>query len=356
NAHICVADACSAYLQAPADPRFPIHVTVPQACAPPGYDPKTQCLKLNKAVYGCKLAGTQWMKKWQAVLNDCGFTELVHARGVYQKSYGDGAIEVYAHVDDNVFSFDDHLGEEMMSVRRHIDAAVDMEWLGWDADAVFLGCRVRHSTTKCPRSGSTVTSISLDMTKQIEHLAAAAGVVDDGKRAPATPATGKDLPPLEKLAPGTELTEHQRQYAVLLGTALYIIRVVRLDLMWAIMRLAPFSSNPKEQHFDELMRLIRYMYHTKDDVLRYTTGTTDINVYVDASFEGVGSRSTSGVVVMMSGAAVVARSVRQSRMARSAAEAELYAFNLGLTVCKYIDTAMKEHGDMDTSIVVHCDN
>lgn len=158
--------------------------------------------------------------------------------------------------------------------------------------------------------------------------------------------------PIVKAPPSRDdLSAEQKLYAVILGMIQHVVRFVRIDLQWACNRLARGSCNPSPEHLSELYRMVEYLRDTADLKLTYgnqdaTYFTTEPVVFSDANYVGKGERSTSGVVVMYAGAAVIHRSKRQEIPSTSAAESELYALEAAIKAAVYV---RKVATDMDIS-------
>lgn len=73
--------------------------------------------------------------------------------------------------------------------------------------------------------------------------------------------------------------------------ALYIVRTVRMDVLLAVQQLSRFSSNPREEHFDALYRMIAYLRDSAEigikygaDATRTKPGFSQVVYYSDANF------------------------------------------------------------------------
>ena len=58
-------------------------------------------------------------------------------------------------------------------------------------------------------------------------------------------------------------------YCSILGCVIYVYRVARIDIGFAVTLLARFSDHPFKLHFNSLRRLARYLRMTKDWGLIY---------------------------------------------------------------------------------------
>jgi hypothetical protein len=131
-------------------------------------------------------------------------------------------------------------------------------------------------------------------------------------------------------------------YRELIGTLLWVADSTRLDVSFAVITLAKFTSKPELVHWMTLLRVLRYLYATKDYCIKFernpeiTHGIvaqeysrrflplTELDAYVDASFAGDLNtrRSTTGYVFKISGGPVSWQSRMQTSVASSAATQE----------------------------------
>ena len=75
-----------------------------------------------------------------------------------------------------------------------------------------------------------------------------------------------------KKAPDSYTCEPQalKDYQTLLGGIMHLMVKTRPDLAYSVSRLAEFSSNPTDEHWKALKRVLRYLQGTKDLGLCYT--------------------------------------------------------------------------------------
>jgi hypothetical protein len=143
---------------------------------------------------------------------------------------------------------------------------------------------------------------------------------------------------------GTRLGSSQKAiYQSIVGSLLYIMRIARPDLQYAVWYLACGMSEPTEEMWLQAINCLRYLRGTRSVKLTYTTGGAPGDDFLDLSDAGyvanvpvafsdsdwAPDRSVSSSVVMFNGAALLWRSKRQQTTALSSVEAELSA----LTSC-----------------------
>ncbi|KAK8936988.1 hypothetical protein KSP39_PZI012089 [Platanthera zijinensis] len=94
--------------------------------------------------------------------------------------------------------------------------------------------------------------------------------------------------------------------------------------------LGPVDTLLGKEHWEALDRLLRYLRGTKDHALCYTGYPPTVEGHSDASWcsEAGNNKSTSGYIFTLGGAAITWKSKRQTCIALSSMEAELFALAL----------------------------
>eukprot|EP00961_Rhodomonas_salina_P197853 2669875-Rhodomonas_salina.1 len=113
----------------------------------------------------------------------------------------------------------------------------------------------------------------------------------------------------------------------MLGSIMYLATMTRPDLSYAAGSLAKFMQKPGRKHAEALKRVFRYISGTRDYGITFRSGDPTILVgYSDADWSNAEtSKSVSGMVFTLHGAAVSWRAKSQSAISLSTAEAELMA-------------------------------
>ena len=142
------------------------------------------------------------------------------------------------------------------------------------------------------------------------------------------------LDPNVKLEPnleGHEDSSQQNAYVSLLGSLQYLSRP---DIMFAINRLAAYTSNPGLSHYTALKRVLRYLKGTIDHGITYQNDNTlleDNNLchgYSDAAYVNTDDyKSTLGYVFLVNKGAITWGSKKQSTIALSTTEANYVAIS-----------------------------
>ena len=132
--------------------------------------------------------------------------------------------------------------------------------------------------------------------------------------------------------------EDQYRMMVVCGGLQWLQTCTRPDLSFSTNMLSRYASNPSPEHIDYADRVLRYLsgtldmgitYHGSDEVLK--AGGYDIsNKIIGAVDSDLGGckdseKSTSGLVLMLNGGAVLWRSTRQTTASTGTAKAECKA-------------------------------
>jgi hypothetical protein len=121
----------------------------------------------------------------------------------------------------------------------------------------------------------------------------------------------------------------QLKYSQIIGCLMYITNCTRPDLACAVNKLSRFTSNPNEDHWKALNRVLRYLKFTMNLGLWYTRYPPVLEGYYDANWisNTKDSKATSGYVFTIGGVVVSWKSTKQTCIARSTMEAEFIALD-----------------------------
>ena len=122
-------------------------------------------------------------------------------------------------------------------------------------------------------------------------------------------------------------------------------------------QLTRFSKKPTLEHWQSLMHVCRYIFHTRE--LGITFGKdTGLKLYTDSDFANcpISSKSTSGFVATLAGGAVAWSSRRQSITAQSSTEAEYIAANHAVMESDHLRKVLWSCGLQVTPVNILCDN
>jgi len=296
------------------------------------------CL-LVKALYGLKQAGRAWNEALTKALDALGFIQLVSEPCIFKLIQPEGPIYIGLYVDD------------MTCVTATKD---QYKWLYDAISKVFpitdkgelthmLGVRLTRN-----RSDRTIT---IDQEVYISALLTKHQITD--RRGASTPMETNAVNTLA-LAQGENVDSLNEKT----GELLYLARVSRPDIAFAVALLCKYNMQAKAVHHVAAERILRYLMKTSK--LKLVLGGPDskINAYTDADHAGDPADRISVTGYLFTwGGAISWSSKKQQSQANSTTESEYYA--LGMTNREYlwIMQLLKElEVQQEQPAIVWCDN
>jgi len=150
------------------------------------------------------------------------------------------------------------------------------------------------------------------------------------------------------------------RYRSIIGSLIYFMTGSRPDICFAVSKLAQFMSDPYEEHQSALMRILRYLKGTKHYKLRIggTTERKGLITYTDADWatDTDDRKSQLGYVIKYDDSAIAWRTKKQSTVALSTTEAELYALSAAVQESLWIKHFMNNLGFDIQKVKVYEDN
>ena len=119
----------------------------------------------------------------------------------------------------------------------------------------------------------------------------------------------------------------QLRYSQIIGSLMYLAGATRPDISFAVSKLSRFSSNPGDDHWKALERVLRFLRGTTAFGIHYTGYPSVLEGYSDSNWisDADEIKATSGYVFTLGGGAVSWRFCKQTILTRSTMEAELVA-------------------------------
>ncbi len=110
---------------------------------------------------------------------------------------------------------------------------------------------------------------------------------------------------------------------------MYLASATRPDISFAVSKLSRFTTNPGDDHWRALERVMRYLKGTMELELHYTGYPVVLEGYSDSNWicDVDEIKATSGYVFTLGGGVVSWRSCKQTILTRSTMEAELTALD-----------------------------
>jgi hypothetical protein len=215
---------------------------------PPGYRNDSNILKLNKALYGLRRSPLLWQKAFTAILLRLGFKKSEHCR----------AMRLISRLKEHF----------------NISGGEDLQW--------FLGIEIHRD-----RSQKLIWLNQSYIDKIVNSLMESIQPND-------TPMHRIELLPYEGQATRQSINRYQRK----VGSLLYAAVTTRIDIAFAVSRLARFLINPSPEHHAAADRVFGYLKRYRALGLQLGGGD-DFTVASDASFaDNTLDRKSSQAYVM----------------------------------------------------------
>ncbi|KAJ1288873.1 hypothetical protein BS78_02G121400 [Paspalum vaginatum] len=130
----------------------------------------------------------------------------------------------------------------------------------------------------------------------------------------------------------------QLRYSQIIGSLMYLASATRPDISFAVSKLSRFTSNPRDDHWSALERVMHYLKGTMSHGLHYTGYPKVLEGYSDANWisDADELKATTWYVFTLGGAAVSWRSCKQTILTRSTMEAELTALDTSTFVAEWL--------------------
>jgi hypothetical protein len=119
----------------------------------------------------------------------------------------------------------------------------------------------------------------------------------------------------------------QREYRSMIGSLLYLT-ATRPDIQFTVGLCACFQSSPRSSHRTAVQRVFRYLKHTLEFGIWYSTSSSlDLVGFSDADFAGCGidQKNTFGTCHFLRSSLICWSSQKQSSVVQSTTEAKYVA-------------------------------
>ena len=250
------------------------------------------------------------------MIKENGFTRSVEEPCLYIKSSGSKIVFLILYVDDILLIGNDI--PMLSSVKVWLKNHFKMKDLG-EAQRI-LGIRIYRDRAKRMLALSQETYID----KILERFS-----MTNSKRGYLPMVHGVHLSKTQSPKSPEEIERMSRiPYTSAVGSIMYAMMCTRPDVAYALSMTSRYQGNPGESHWMAVKNILKYLRRTKDWALVYG-GNTELCAkrYTDASFQTDrdDSKSQSGYVFTINGAAVSWKSSKQSVIADSTTESEYIA-------------------------------
>ena len=291
-----------------------VYMTQPEGFVDPKH-PKKVC-KLQRSIYGLKQASRSWNLRFDEVVKEFDFIKNEDEPCVYKKVSGSIVVFLVLYVDDILLIGNDI--PTLQNVKQWLGKCFSMKDLG-EAETI-LGIRIYRDRSR--------RLLGLSQDKYIDKVLRRFSM-GDSKKGYIPLALG--VPLTKDQCPKTQEDRDimsRIPYASAIGSIMYAMLCTRLDVAHALSVTSRFQQDPGVKHWSAVKGILKYLRRTKDHFLVYG-GQEELVIqgYADAAFQTStqDSRSQSGFVFVMNGAAVSWKSSKQETVADSTTESEYIA-------------------------------
>jgi hypothetical protein len=142
---------------------------------------------------------------------------------------------------------------------------------------------------------------------------------------------------------------------------MYLAGATRLDISYAVSKLSRFTSNPGDDNWKELERVLRYLRGTTSFRIHYSRYPPALEGYSDSNWisDVDETKITSGYVFTLTGVVVSWRSCKQTVLTKSTIEAELVALEIATNEVEWLRELLMDLPFIDkpvSHILMYCDN
>jgi len=218
--------------------------------------------KLLKYLYGLKQAPKQWHEKFDATLSSAGFAVNEADRCVYYRHSGGQTVILCLYVDD-ILIFGTNI-DVINEVKSFLSKSFDMKDLG-EADVILNIKMIKEES-----------GITLLQSHYVEKVLSRFGFMDS-KPSP-TP-----YDPSVTLRKNKKIARDQLKYSQIIGSLIYLASATRLDISFAVSKLSRYMSNPGDDHWHALERVLRYLKGTMSFGIHYSGHPAVLEGYSDAN-------------------------------------------------------------------------
>ncbi|KAK2070683.1 hypothetical protein P8C59_005160 [Phyllachora maydis] len=217
-----------------------------------GYNPSTpNIIKLSKALYGLKQSPREWQDKLKILLKSLGYLPLITDPGVFYNAKTCHFIVTY--IDDCLF-IGPNIGY-ITDLKKRLNKVYTIEDLG--PTAYFLGMQIIRDRPN--------RRLWLNQSQYIEEAVSRFNLADSKPISiPLQPGLVRQLQLEEDITSHLCNSTEIKLYQSLVGTAMYIMLLTRVDISFTVQWLSRSLNRPTKSHLNAAKNLFKYLNSTKD--------------------------------------------------------------------------------------------
>jgi hypothetical protein len=304
----------------------------------------TLAVLLKKAIYGLPESGKVWYNKLSFFLKEQGFVMCTTDQCLFVKRNGPKFVIIGTHVDDVIIIGNDEEGKNQIKAAFKSKLGVSK----FDKNKLsYLKMAINHDPIK------GICSVS--QAKYIETLLISNNI---GNSVAVTPSTkdffeGEDEP---------EAPDDKDQFRSTVMSLMYVAKRTRPDILKEVVFLSRKVSRPSLQDHFKLRRVLSYLNGSKERCIHFRRGNGKIvpAVWADAShLVHDDMKGHTGVIIALNEGSgpIYVKSVKQTLIAHSSAEAELIALDEAAMAIQWCRNLLGEIGFKPTTpSIIYQDN
>ncbi|XP_076906863.1 uncharacterized protein LOC143563131 [Bidens hawaiensis] len=295
--------------------------------------------RLRKSLYGLKQAPRAWHQRFTDFVTTQGFQQCKSDNSLFTYHHGSETAYLLIYVDDII------LTTSTNALRIRLIDTLSGEFAMKDLGPLsyFLGVQVT-------RTGNKMFLSQQAYVKDIIHRAAM-----DSCKPVATPVDTQSKLSADAGPPHEDPVSFRS-----LAGALQYLTFTRPDISYAVQQICMHMHDPRQDHWNALKRIIRYLQGTIDHGLHLgPVPNLSLVAYTDADWAGCPDtrRSTSGYCVYLGDNLISWSSKCQSTISRSSAEAEYRGVaNVVADICWLRNLLLELRHPLPRATLVYCDN
>jgi hypothetical protein len=315
---------------------------------PPGFSSHSsnKVCRLRKSLYGLKQASRNWFSKFSTALITYGFQQSPADHSLFTYHDGTDNLVVLVYVDDLILASSNP--QKCQRFKAYLNKCFRIKDLG--SLKYFLGIEVAHSPSGiflCQRK------YTLDILTECGMLGARPSPFPMEQQHKLTDDSGKP-----RTDPGKPIA-NPGQYRRLVGRLVYLT-ITRPELCYSVHILSQFLQDPREKHWDAVMRVLRYLKgNPGQGTYLQCPSDLQLRAYCDSDYADCPTtrQSITGYFITLGGCPVSWKTKKQTTVSRSSAEAEYRA--MASTTCEllWLRGLITSLGIPHTqSMELYCDN
>lgn len=310
---------------------------------PKGYETgDNKVCKLQKALYGLRESPRAWYDCFNKFIESLNFVRSNYDYCLYVNNASKDPIYILVFVDDLLICCRDK--NKINKVKASLMEKFAMKDLGKISQ--YIGIDIDYSENR--------DKMTLSQTKYIESLAVKYNL--ENAKLYDTPMEAN-----LKLDQASEIDERIK-FRNLIGELLYISTGTRPDIAYSVNYLSRYQSCYDHTHYKYAMRILKYLYKTKDLKLTYYDNVKSeiLDCMVDSDYAGdsVDRKSTTGFVIRLYGNLIFWKTHKQTTVTKCSTFAEYTAMSEAVTEILFIRNLLNESFNIsfDKPITMYEDN